>query len=234
MPASARRVAEITERAMQGEIAFEPALRERVKLLAGLPESVIADVLERPHHAEPRRTRPCPDDARERRRMSPSSPGGFRQFTGAVRDRVGADEDRANTLAIEGGKLTGEVIEPILGHDAKLGALKEIAAAKRPRAQPRRSPSATAPMISRCFKPPASASPIAPSPRSPPAPTPASTTPTSPPCSTRRGFRARSLWRGDSLLLWEKLPRWASEGRPSFGRAMAPDEGFALKAPRPA
>jgi len=55
--------------------------------------------------------------------------GGFRQFTRAIRQRLGADEDRANTLMIEGGKLTGEVIEPILGEGAKLGALKEIAAA---------------------------------------------------------------------------------------------------------
>ena len=55
--------------------------------------------------------------------------GGFRQFTSAIRERIGADEDRANTLMIEGGKLTGKVVEPILGQDAKLGALKEIAAA---------------------------------------------------------------------------------------------------------
>ena len=55
--------------------------------------------------------------------------GGFRQFTRAIRERIGADEDRANTLVIEGGKLTGKVIEPILGEGAKLGALKEIAAA---------------------------------------------------------------------------------------------------------
>ena len=46
--------------------------------------------------------------------------GGFRQFTGAIREQLGADEDRANGLMIEGGKLTGEVMEPILGQDAKL------------------------------------------------------------------------------------------------------------------
>jgi phosphoserine phosphatase len=56
--------------------------------------------------------------------------GGFRQFTSAIRERLGADEDRANVLIIEGGKLTGKVIEPILGQDAKLAALKEIAAAR--------------------------------------------------------------------------------------------------------
>jgi phosphoserine phosphatase len=59
--------------------------------------------------------------------------GGFRAFTGAIRERLGADEDRANMLMIEGGRLTGKVAEPILGQDAKLHALNEIAAAMRAR-----------------------------------------------------------------------------------------------------
>ena len=123
------RVAAITERAMRGEIAFEPALRERIKLLAGLPESAIADVLRERITLSPG-ARTLVRTMRARGAYVAIVSGGFRQFTAAVRDRIGADEDRANTLAIEGGKLTGEVIEPILGHDAKLGALKEIAAAK--------------------------------------------------------------------------------------------------------
>lgn len=53
--------------------------------------------------------------------------GGFRQFTRATAARIGADEERANELAIHNGKLTSKVVEPILGHDARLGALKEIA-----------------------------------------------------------------------------------------------------------
>jgi len=56
--------------------------------------------------------------------------GGFRQFTRAIREKLGADEDRAKTLIIESGRLTGKVVEPILGQDAKLAALKEIAATK--------------------------------------------------------------------------------------------------------
>jgi phosphoserine phosphatase len=123
------RVAAITERAMRGEIAFEPALRERVKLLAGLAESVIADVLRERIMLSPG-ARTLALTMRARGAYVAIVSGGFRQFTAAVRDRIGADEDRANTLAIEGGKLTGEVIEPILGHDAKLGALQAIAAAK--------------------------------------------------------------------------------------------------------
>jgi phosphoserine phosphatase len=123
------RVAGITERAMQGEIAFEPALRERVALLAGLSESVIAEVLRDRITLNPG-ARTLARTMQARGAYVAIVSGGFRQFTRAVRERIGADEDRANELAIRNGKLTGEVIEPILGHDAKLGALKEIAAAR--------------------------------------------------------------------------------------------------------
>ena len=123
------RVAAITERAMRGEVAFAPALRERVALLAGLPESVIGDVLRDRITLNPgARTLGQTMRANGGARVVIVS-GGFRQFTRAIRERIGADEDRANALMIEGGKLTGKVIEPILGQDAKLSALKEIAAA---------------------------------------------------------------------------------------------------------
>jgi phosphoserine phosphatase len=123
------RVAAITERAMRGEIAFEPALRERVALLAGLPESVIAEVLRDRITLSPG-ARTLARTMRARGAYVAIVSGGFRQFTRAVCARICADEDRANILAVRNGKLTGEVIGPILGHDAKLGALKEIAAAK--------------------------------------------------------------------------------------------------------
>jgi phosphoserine phosphatase len=121
------RVAEITARAMNGEIGFEGALRERVGLLKGLPEEVIARVL------------------RDRITLMPGGPvllatmkahgahaalvsGGFTAFTGAVAARLGFDEHRANVLGVDGGALTGTVAEPILGKEAKLAALQEIAA----------------------------------------------------------------------------------------------------------
>jgi phosphoserine phosphatase len=122
------RVAAITERAMRGEVAFAPALRERVALLAGLPETVIDDVLNDRIQLNPG-ARTLVKTMRANGAYVAIVSGGFRQFTRAIRERLGADEDRANTLMIEGGKLTGEVIEPILGEGAKLGALKEIAAA---------------------------------------------------------------------------------------------------------
>jgi phosphoserine phosphatase len=122
------RVAAITERAMRGEVAFAPALRERVALLADLPESVIEDVL-KDRITLNRGARTLVQTMRASGAYVAIVSGGFRQFTAAIRERLGADEDRANGLVVEGGKLTGKVIEPILGQDAKLDALKAIAAA---------------------------------------------------------------------------------------------------------
>jgi phosphoserine phosphatase len=122
------RVAAITERAMRGDIAFAPALRERVALLQGLPETVIQDVL-KDRITLSRGARTLVRTMRANGAYVAIVSGGFRQFTGAIRERLDADEDRANVLMIEGGRLTGQVIEPILGQDAKLHALKEIAAA---------------------------------------------------------------------------------------------------------
>lgn len=122
------RVAAITERAMRGEVAFAPALRERVALLQGLQETVIGDVLKERITLN-RGARMLVQTMRANGAYVAVVSGGFRQFTAAIRERLGADEDRANVLMIEGGKLTGKVIEPILGQDAKLDALREIAAA---------------------------------------------------------------------------------------------------------
>jgi phosphoserine phosphatase len=122
------RVAGVTERAMRGEVAFAPALRERVALLAGLPETVIGDVLKQRITLN-RGARTLVQTMRANGAYVAIVSGGFRQFTGAIRERLGADEDRANTFIIEGGMLTGKVIEPILGEGAKLSALQEIAAA---------------------------------------------------------------------------------------------------------
>jgi phosphoserine phosphatase len=122
------RVAAITERAMRGDIAFAPALRKRVALLAGLPATVIDDVLTDRITLNPG-ARTLVKTMRANGAYVAIVSGGFRQFTRAIRERTTADEDRANILGIEDGRLTGEVIEPILGQDAKLIALKEISAA---------------------------------------------------------------------------------------------------------
>lgn len=121
------RVAAITARAMNGEIDFDGALKERVGLLAGLDAGVIDRVLA------------------ERITLMPGGPvllatmkangakaalvsGGFTAFTSAIADRLGFDWNRANTLVIRDGKLTGEHGLPVLGKQAKVDALEAFTA----------------------------------------------------------------------------------------------------------
>ena len=118
-------VARITERAMHGEIEFEPALRERVALLKGLPVSVVDEVLKQ-------RITPTPGGRELVATMRAHGAytclisGGFTLFTSAVATMLGFDEHRANELIVQDGKLTGEVKEPILGRAAKLATLVEL------------------------------------------------------------------------------------------------------------
>jgi phosphoserine phosphatase len=117
------RVAAITRRAMEGELAFAPALRERVALLKGLPNSTIDTVIA------------------ERIRLTPGGPalvqtmrkngaytcvvsGGFTAFMSHIAAAIGFDEYHANALLVDGaGRLTGEVAEPVLGREAKRDTL---------------------------------------------------------------------------------------------------------------
>lgn len=120
-------VAAITARAMNGELEFEAALRERVSLLRNLPEAVIDRVV------------------RDRITLMPGGPallatmkaagahtalvsGGFTAFTARIAGTLGFDEHHANTLIIEDGVLRGDVEPPILGKEAKLQALQAISA----------------------------------------------------------------------------------------------------------
>jgi phosphoserine phosphatase len=122
------KVADITARAMRGELDFAPALRERVALLKGLPAAIIGTVLA------------------ERIRLTPGAPmlvatmrangaytcvvsGGFTAFTASLAQQMGFDAQRANTLLVDAdGLLTGEVAEPILGREAKHDTLLELRA----------------------------------------------------------------------------------------------------------
>jgi phosphoserine phosphatase len=120
-------VAAITARAMNGDLDFEAALRERVGLLRGLPETVIAAVLRDRITLMPG-GRALVATMRAEGGYAALVSGGFTAFTSAVAEWLGFDEQRANTLGIEGGKLTGTVAEPILGKEAKRTALDEISA----------------------------------------------------------------------------------------------------------
>ncbi len=121
------KVAAITARAMNGEIAFEPALRERVALLKGLPLSVVDDVIARRitlTSGGPELIATMKANGFHTALVS----GGFTVFTNPIADRLGFHENRANLLLAEDGILTGKVAEPILGKQAKVDAVVEISA----------------------------------------------------------------------------------------------------------
>jgi len=121
------RVAEITARAMNGELDFEGALLERVGLLKGLPEAIIEKVL-----AE--RITFMPGGKALLATMKANGgyaalvSGGFTAFTAKVAAELGFDENHANTLIVEDGALNGDVGRPILGKQAKVDQLERITA----------------------------------------------------------------------------------------------------------
>jgi phosphoserine phosphatase len=121
------RVAAVTERAMRGDIAFAPALRERVALLAGLPVSTIPDVIaERIKLTAGGRTLVA--TMRANGAYTCLISGGFTLFAERIAGMLGFDESRANKLVLADGRLAGKVEEPILGREAKLAALKDLTA----------------------------------------------------------------------------------------------------------
>ncbi|RXF74349.1 phosphoserine phosphatase SerB [Hansschlegelia zhihuaiae] len=120
------KVSAITERAMRGEIAFEPALRERVALLEGLPaEKTVSDALKDRITLAPG-AKTLVATMRANGAYAALVSGGFTAFTGPIAETLGFDEHRSNTLLVEDGRLSGRVAEPILGREAKLAALEEL------------------------------------------------------------------------------------------------------------
>jgi phosphoserine phosphatase len=118
-------VAAITERAMRGEIEFEPALRERVALLKDLKVGVVDEVLASRITLTPG-GRELVQTMRANGAYTCLVSGGFTLFTAKVAELVGFQENRANVLHVADGKLTGTVAEPILGKAAKLATLVEL------------------------------------------------------------------------------------------------------------
>jgi len=119
-------ISAITRRAMNGELDFEGALRERVGMLKGLAlealERTWASTALMPGAEELVAT------MRAHGARCALVSGGFTFFTGRVAERLGFHEHFSNTLLQEGGRLTGQVGEPILGRNAKLVTLKRLAA----------------------------------------------------------------------------------------------------------
>lgn len=120
-------VAAITDRAMRGEIEFEPALRDRVALLRGLPLETIDRVLGQRIGLTPG-ARQLVATMQANGAHTALVSGGFTRFTGPVAALAGFDEHRANVLDDDGTVLVGTVREPVLGRQAKVEALRAIAA----------------------------------------------------------------------------------------------------------
>ena len=120
------RIAAITKRAMNGELDFEGALRERVGMLKGLPVEAMQRTWEE--------TELMPGAVQLVATMRAAGArcalvsGGFTFFTGRVAALVGFHEHHSNTLLEANGRLTGDVADPVLGRNAKLATLKRLAA----------------------------------------------------------------------------------------------------------
>ena len=117
------RIAAITERAMRGELPFEAALTERLALLAGLAEGDLQRVFDERITLMPG-ARTLIATMRAAGALTALVSGGFSFFTSRVAATVGFDVNRANTLEVVDGRLTGRVVGPILGREAKLAALE--------------------------------------------------------------------------------------------------------------
>jgi phosphoserine phosphatase len=119
-------IAEITRRAMRGEIDFPQALIERVAMLADLPEAALARTAEKLTLMPGAVT--LVHTMRANGAFTALVSGGFKYFTGKVAARAGFQLDLANDLATADGRLTGELQGPILDKDGKLNALQTLSA----------------------------------------------------------------------------------------------------------
>jgi phosphoserine phosphatase len=118
------KIAGITARAMNGELKFEEALAERVGLLKGLPETALQQVMDEKVKLMPG-AEALLSAMKKNGAYCMLVSGGFDFFAERVKTMLGFNEYRANRLEIAQGKLTGKVLPPILGKEAKLAALQE-------------------------------------------------------------------------------------------------------------
>jgi phosphoserine phosphatase len=118
-------VAEVTGAAMRGELDFAESLRARVRLLAGLPVTALDDVRRNLQLARGART-----FVRTLKRLDyriAVVSGGFTQVTDALVAELGIDYSAANTLEVADGRLTGELLEPVVDRAGKAKALERFA-----------------------------------------------------------------------------------------------------------
>ena len=115
----------ITEAAMQGEIAFEPALRQRIELLVGLDIAVIDKILAERITLMPG-ARTLIATMRAHGAVTALVSSGLTLFTQPIAARLGFDRAYGNVLIVEDGKFSGRVAEPVLGHAAKRETLEQL------------------------------------------------------------------------------------------------------------
>jgi phosphoserine phosphatase len=120
-----QRIAAITARAMNGELDFKAALRERVAMLQGLPVGALEKTWQRVRLTAG--ARELVATMRAHGAYTALVSGGFSFFTGRVAALCGFDMHRSNTLLDDGAALTGRVAEPILDRDTKLATLTQLA-----------------------------------------------------------------------------------------------------------
>ena len=120
------KIAAITRRAMNGELDFKAALRERVAMLKGLDLGALEKTWQQVRLTPG--ARELVATMRARGALTALVSGGFTFFTGKVAAELGFDVHRSNQLLDDGSALTGQVGEPILDRDSKLAALHELAA----------------------------------------------------------------------------------------------------------
>jgi phosphoserine phosphatase len=121
-----REIAKITESAMRGELDFEASLRARVALLKGLPASVLVDV-----QSEITLTPGARTLVRTLKKLGHHIAlvsGGFEPVIAPLATELGIDHMRANNLEIADGKLTGELVGPVIDRAGKATALRDFAA----------------------------------------------------------------------------------------------------------
>jgi phosphoserine phosphatase len=119
------KVSEITSRAMNGEIEFKKALKKRVKLLKGLDSTILNSLVENLDVTSGAEELIIALKALGYKIALIS--GGFTQFVEKIKEKLGIDYVYANKLIIEDGKLTGELVEPIIDAERKAELIGEIA-----------------------------------------------------------------------------------------------------------
>jgi len=124
----AAEIADITARAMAGTLDFEGAIIERVTMLKGLEEAALERALDTICITAGAATLVA--TMRAHGAYCALVSGGFEFFTRWVRARLNFDMDQANRLGIQAGKLTGRLVGPILGREAKRTALARLTAAQ--------------------------------------------------------------------------------------------------------